>query len=119
MRIIIYILTGLVSLAMFASAFNFLIPTTMGLEIVKSFHFPVWSRWILGIIELSLSLLLIFHKYRVMASVGILLWLIFDAIVHSITEHVEWGILAVFFIPTSILLVLLLKDKTRKGLVTS
>ncbi len=119
MKIIINILTGLVSLAMLASAIGFLIPTSMGLEIVKSFHFPVWSRWLLGIIELLLSLLLIFPKYRIMGCVGILLWLIFDAIVHSITEHVEWGILAIFFVPTSIILILLLKVKTRKGLVNT
>jgi uncharacterized membrane protein len=117
MKIIINILTGLVSLAMFASAIGFLIPTSMGLEIVKSFHFPVWSRWIFGIIELLLSLLIIFPKYRIMACVGILLWLIFDAIVHSITEQVEWVILAIFFVPTSILLMLLLKEKTKINLV--
>lgn len=111
-KYIIYILTGLISIAFIGSSIGFLIPTDLGLEIVKSFHFPIWTRWILGFVELGLGIAIIFPKFRISACIGILLWLIFDVIVHSITEHVEWSIILGFALPVLFLLYLLM-NKTK------
>ena len=88
-NIIVWILSGLLALALIGAGISKLLGVEMQTKNLESWGYPLWFRFPIGLSEAVLAVALLIPKYRKLAIYAIFIWTLIAVITHLQAEQVS------------------------------